>query len=128
MRINVVAAITLALGFTTLATINTSQAATVDTSKGTRLATATPLRTIEDFKGLQKGDKISVRCPMMKETAVTTVRDVDSKGFAKITETSKGWKLNGCNIVLKRVAGSKEVKSFMVCADGTLTPAECSKQ
>jgi hypothetical protein len=106
------------------------QAALVDTSKGSRLALpsqGTRLTTEQDFRSLREGDKVVVHCPMMKTTHVTYIRNVDSKGHAKVTETKQGWKVSGCNIIVQRKGGSKETSTMMVCPDGTLTPVHCRK-
>lgn len=101
------------------------KAESTDTTKGARLMT--PLRTVEDFQNLTKGDKIVAYCPMMKETFITTIRDVDSKGHATITETKKGLEVGGCEILLQKDSDSKEVKTLMVCPDGKVRPVVCSK-
>jgi len=127
-------AITLAVGLGAFAVSTTQAAVYKDTTRGPRLTTTSVapmqgerLTTLEDFKNLRKGDKIASWCPMMKKTIMTTVRNVDTKGHVKIEETKEGLKMNGCNIVLRRQGASKEVRSLMVCPDGTLTPIECRK-
>ncbi|MDR0534657.1 MAG: hypothetical protein LBH01_11970 [Verrucomicrobiales bacterium] len=106
-----------------------NQAQWVNTTKGPRLTVTQEksLRTVEDFQSLNKGDKIAVYCPLMKETFVTTIRDVDSKGHAKIKQTSKGYEVEGCNIILQRKDSSRETDTVMVCPDGKVRPVECSK-
>lgn len=106
-----------------------AKAEPVDTSKGSRLVLphGAPLRTVEDFQSLGKGDKISAYCPMMKETYTTTIRDVDSKGRATVTETKKGFEIGGCDIVLQKKADSKEVTTLMRCPNGKILPVECTK-
>jgi len=121
-------AITIAVGLG-VSVMESAQAANwIDTTKGPRLSTLAQekkLVTLDDFKSLKKGDKLVASCPLMKETYVTTIRDVDSKGHVKIQETKKGYALGGCNIVLQKKAHSKEVDSVMVCPDGTLRPVSC---
>lgn len=128
-------AITLAAGLGTLA-FQTSQAGNwVNTGKGARLSISTPaataqganLRTVEDFRNLHQGDKIASHCPMMKKTTVTTVRNADSKGHARLTETRDGLKMDGCNTVLQRKNGHRKVDSVMTCPNGTLAPIQCRK-
>ena len=110
----------------------------IDTTKSPRLTTDSKanaqhyptkevrsLSTLNDFKSLEKGDRIAYWCPMMKKTVVTTVSNVDTKGHAQIRQTRQGLKMDGCNIVLKRKSGSREVDSMMVCQDGTLRPIAC---
>lgn len=125
---------TMALGLGAFAAPTTQAAAYKDTSRGPRLTTTSVapiqgkrLGTLEDFQSLRKGDKIASWCPMMQKTIVTTVRNVDTKGHVKIEETKEGMKLSGCSIVLRRQGASKEVRSLLVCPDGTLTPVECRK-
>ncbi len=105
------------------------KAESIDTTKGARLAViqGESLRTVEDFKSLRKGDKISAYCPMMKETLVTTIRNVDSKGHATVTETKKGYEVGGCDIFLQKNVASKEVSTVMKCPDGKILPVVCSK-
>ena len=124
-----IASMALAVGLVFLAT-NGLEAALVDTSKGARLALpnqGTRLTTEQDFRSLRGGDKVVVHCPMMKTTQLTYIRNVDSKGHAKVTETKQGWKVSGCNIIVQRKGGSKETSTMMVCPDGTLTPVYCRK-
>lgn len=123
-------AVTLALGLGGLGTQTTQASVYHDSGRGPRLATANKsdtLSTLEDFKNLQKGDQLAAYCPMMKKTIVTTVRNVDGRGRVILKETKEGLKMDGCNIVLQRKSGSKEVHSKMVCPDGTLSPVQCSK-
>ncbi len=127
MKLNVKFAILgMALGLGIFAA-NSVQAVSVETTKGARLVAAQPLKTVADFKALQKGDKIAAYCPLMKTTYVTTVRDVDSKGHATITDTGKGLKVGGCSIILEKAASGKEASTKMVCPDGTLRPVQCGK-
>lgn len=127
-------AISLALGLGALVAPTAQSAHSEQSSKGARFTATHPshiegerLTTMHDFKGLKKGDRVSSYCPMMNKTTVTTIRDVDSKGHAKLTQTRDGMNMDQCNIVLRRKTGSKEVQSMMVCPDGTLTPVECRK-
>jgi hypothetical protein len=110
----------------------------MESTKGIRLNTGTHnlhhmrmhgenLTTVAEFKNLRKGDRISSWCPMMERTTISTIRNVDTKGHAKMNETHQGLKMNGCNIILRRTAGTKEVESLMVCPDGKLTPIQCRK-
>lgn len=121
-----IAALGLALGLGAVITPS-ANAVPVDTAKGVRLDTAQPLRTVDDFKSLRKGDKIAAYCPMMKETYITTIRNVDSKGHATIAETKKGLAVGGCNIILQKNANSKEVSTLMICPSGKVLPVNCSK-
>jgi len=124
-----VLAATLGLG---LLSITSSHSAVVSTTKGDRITvsgvstTGSRLNTLADFKNLNRGDKVSVYCPMMKSTTVTTIRNADSKGHVTITETSRGLDVSGCNIILKRQSGN-QVQSLMVCPDGSVRPVECIK-
>ena len=128
IKLTVLAA-TLGLG---LLSVTSSQAEVISTTKGERLAVTgestqgTRLSTLADFKSLRKGDKMSVYCPMMKSTTVTTIRNADSKGHVKITETGEGYAVGGCNVILKKQS-DKQVKSVMVCPDGSVQPVECVK-
>lgn len=113
----------------------------METTRGTRLTTShhesnqyesnyrgERLTTMQDYRNLRKGDRVSSWCPMMKRTTVTTISNVDTKGHVKMEQTRQGTKMNGCNIVLQRKPGNtKEVNSMMVCPDGTLRPTHCSK-
>lgn len=128
-------AMTLAAGLGTFAFQAGQAGNRIETGKGVRLDTSIPaakvqgkdLRTVEDFRSLRKGDKIASYCRMMKATTFTTVRNVDSKGHLQLTETRDGLKMEGCNIVLQRKGGHREVNSVMVCPNGTLTPVQCRK-
>ncbi|MBX7158345.1 MAG: hypothetical protein K1X66_08175 [Verrucomicrobiae bacterium] len=112
-------------------TINASNAERVKTSKGYRLDTTqwktVPLKDVEDFKTLRKGDKIAVYCPMKKRYMVTTLRNADSKGRVKIREARSSWDMEECGVVLKRKPGKREVQPMIVCPDGTLNPTTCKK-
>lgn len=108
-----------------------SEAKMVKTTKGYRLDTTkwttTPLKDIEDFKSLKKGDKIAVYCPMKKRYMVTRIYNVDSKGRVKFKKNSSGWEMDDCGVVLKRKPGKKEVEPMIVCPDGSLNPTICKK-
>lgn len=121
-----IAALGLVLGLGVVMTPSV-RAELADTTKGSRLTVAQPLRTVDDFKSLRQGDKIAAYCPMMKETYVTTIRNVDSKGHATIKETKSGYAVGGCNIILQKNANSKEVSTVMKCPNGKVLPVECSK-
>lgn len=123
-----IAALGLVLGLGVVITPSV-RAELTDTTKGPRLALTQgePLRTVNDFKSLRKGDKIAAYCPMMKETYVTTIRNVDSKGHATIQETKKGYAVGGCDIILQKNAGGKEVSTLMRCPNGKVLPVVCSK-
>lgn len=120
----------LAIGFCMIPTYQ-GHAERVKTSKGYRLDTTqwktVPLKEVEDFKTLRKGDKIAVYCPMKKRYMVTTIRNADSKGRIKIRETRTGWDMEECGVVLKRKPGKREVQPMIVCPDGTLNPTTCKK-
>lgn len=113
----------------------TTQASThKDGGRGSRLTTSSNatvegkrLTTMSDFENLKHGDKVAAWCPMMKRTYVTTIHNPDGRARVDFTKTKHGMKMDGCNIVLHRKAGSREVQSMMVCPDGTLTPIHCSK-
>lgn len=133
-------AVSLVVGLGTFVVQSTHASKWIDTGRGPRLTTSSKasvhdhatmegrrLSTLDDFKNLRKGDKIASWCPMMQKTTVTTVRDVDTKGHVKMRKTQQGLKMEGCNIVLKRSIGTREVNSYMVCPDGTLTPVQCRK-
>jgi hypothetical protein len=137
-KMNNVTAMGMVMSFGALVLQPAQAAHVMETSKGIRLNTGEHmssysrmdgenLSTVADFKNLRKGDRVASWCPMMQKTTVTTIRNVDTKGHVKMTETHQGLKMNGCNIILRRTAGTKEVESFMVCPDGTLTPIECRK-
>lgn len=134
MKINrkiVLGSLVLGLGF--MLTQNSQAGIWIETSKGPRLTTgfhskdSRTLLTVHDFKQLKKGDRVKSWCPMMQETTISTIRDVDSKGHVKIKETHRGHKLSGCNIIVRRKALVNETETVMVCPDGTLTPIECRK-
>jgi len=150
MKINHTTTLIMASVISLVATASLSHATTtMDTTKGERItlsgnnymdnendkgatrmtsdSDSASLTTLNDFKSLKKGDRISSWCPMMNKTYVTTVRDVDSKGHVKIKQTKRGMVIKGCNVILQRQPGGKEVQSMMVCPDGKLRPVECSR-
>jgi hypothetical protein len=133
-----VIAVSLVVGLGTFVAQSTQASTWIDSGRGPRLTTSSKasmhdhstmegrrLSTLDDFENLREGDRIASWCPMMKKTIVTTVRDVDTKGHVKMRETRQGIKMKGCNIVLKRKGGSRQVDTMMVCPDGTLQPAQC---
>lgn len=123
-----IAALGLALGLGVVMTPSV-KADWTETTKGARLTVTQgePLRTVDDFKSLRKGDKVAAYCPMMKETFVTTIRNVDSKGHAVIKETKKGFEIGDCNITIRKTGVGKETQTVMTCPDGRVLPVVCSK-
>ena len=118
----------LTVGLGTLITYQ-SHAGLVKTNKGYRLDDTKweriPLKDLEDFKSLKKGDKIAMYCPARNRMLVVTVRDADSKGRVKIKETRRGWDVGGCHVVLQRTPGQRETRQMIVCPicpKGTLHP------
>lgn len=107
----------LILGASLLLVTPLLKAESVDTTKGTRLSVTQgdALRTSDDFESLHQNDKIMAHCPMMKETHVTSIRNVDSKGHATIQETKNGYVASGCTTALQKKPGSKEVSAAMAC-------------
>lgn len=101
-------------------------AGSVETTKGTRLVPAAPA-TSSELSNLKKGDKLRIYCPMMKTTLYTVVRNVDSKGHVKLTETTGGLVGKKCRVVMKRDPDSKQVSSQMICPDGSVVPVTCEK-
>lgn len=61
------------------------------------------------------GDRLAISCPMAKERAVVTVRNIDSKGRVTVRSEGVGRSMPGCKIALRRGASSKETGLAMVC-------------
>lgn len=89
----------------------TASAGTLQTTKGNRLTTdpsAAP-------RQVAAGERLVLSCPMAKESAVVTVRDIDSKGRITVTSEGVGRSMPGCKFALRRGPGSKETALTMVC-------------
>lgn len=107
-----------------LITAVSTQAASVQTTKGDRLSVS----GTSAYAALYTSAGKATSCPMMKKTTVTTVRNADSKGHATITETSTGIDHSKCNTIQQRDVASNQVQSVMVCPDGSAQPASCCQK